>query len=151
MFTFLEMIVTPVNLINPTVDMNKEKVRRHKRKRWIVSAGALAVMVAIIVGSVAPINKAEGKVIHVGSKNFTEQLILGNIYADLIEDKTDIQVVRDLNLGSTDICYNALKSRHIDMYVEYTGTAYGSLLKQGSSTDKKHIYSTEKDLKAKQG
>lgn len=148
---FLEKIVTPVNLINPTVDMNKEKVRRHKRKRWIVSAGALAVMVAIIVGSVAPINKAEGKVIHVGSKNFTEQLILGNIYADLIEDKTDIQVVRDLNLGSTDICYNALKSRHIDMYVEYTGTAYGSLLNQGSSTDKKHIYSTVKDLMAKQG
>jgi len=133
---FLEKVVTPVNLIHPTVDMNKEKVRRHKRKRWIVSTVALAVMVAIIIGSVAPINKAEGKVIHVGSKNFTEQLILGNIYADLIEDKTDIKVVRDLNLGSTDICYNALKSRHIDMYIEYTGTAYGSLLKQGSSTDK---------------
>lgn len=148
---FLEKVVTPVNLIHPTVDMNKEKVRRHKRKRWIVSTAALAVMVAIIIGSVAPINKAEGKVIHVGSKNFTEQLILGNIYADLIEDKTDIKVVRDLNLGSTDICYNALKSRHIDMYIEYTGTAYGSLLKQGSSTDKQHIYTTVKELMAKQG
>ena len=148
---FLEKVVTPVNLINPSVDMTKEKVRRNKRKRWIVSVGALAVTVAIIAASVAPAYKQKGKVIHVGSKNFTEQLILGNMYADLIEDKTDISVVRDLNLGSTDITYNALKNHDIDMYVEYTGTAYGSLLNQGSSTDKEHIYSTVRSLMAKQG
>ncbi|NLG92637.1 MAG: ABC transporter permease, partial [Clostridiales bacterium] len=59
--------------------------------------------------------------------------------------------VRDLNLGSTDITYNALKYHVIEMYVEYTGTAYGSLLDQGVSTDKEHIYSTVCKLMEKQG
>jgi len=148
---FLEKVVTPVSLTNPTVDMTKEKVQRQNRKRRIVSVSALVIAVAIIIAAVAPAYKQKGKVIHVGSKNFTEQLILGNLYADLIEDKTDISVVRDLNLGSTDITYNALKNHDIDMYVEYTGTAYGSLLNQGLSTDKNHIYSTVRDLMAKQG
>ncbi|XOQ47416.1 MAG: Osmoprotectant transport system permease protein [Eubacteriales bacterium] len=148
---FLEKVVTPVSLMNPSADMTKEKVQRNKRKRGIVSVSALVITIAIIAASVAPNYNQKGKVIHVGSKNFTEQLILGNMYADLIEDKTDIRVVRDLNLGSTDITYNALKNHDIDMYVEYTGTAYGSLLDQGVSTDKEHIYSTVCKLMEKQG
>lgn len=148
---FLEKVVMPVNLTNPTIDMTKGKVQRQKRKRRIVSVSALAVTVATIIVSVAPSFKQESKVIHIGSKNYTEQLILGNLYADLIEAKTDITVVRDLNLGSTDICYNALKRHDIDMYVEYTGTAYSNLLKKGFSTDNEHIYSTVKELMAKQG
>ena len=59
----------------------------------------------------------------VGSKNFTEQLILGEIVAQTIERQTGLPVRRQLNLGGTLICDRALTAGDIDVYVEYTGTA----------------------------
>ena len=59
----------------------------------------------------------------VGSKNFTEQLILGEIVAQAIERETGLTVDRRLNLGGTLICDRALRVGDIDVYVEYTGTA----------------------------
>ena len=64
-----------------------------------------------------------------GSKNFTEQLILGNMYAELIEENTDLEVERKLNVGGTQPCYEALKQGSIDMYIEYSGTVDMTLLK----------------------
>ena len=58
----------------------------------------------------------------VGSKNFTEQIILGELAAQAIEAE-GLPVVRKLNLGGTFICDRALRSGDIDLYVEYTGTA----------------------------
>lgn len=147
----LEKAVTPLSLRNPAAIMTKEKIVRRKRTRRTVFVSVLLIITLTVASTIMPFFKPESKVIHVGSKNFTEQLILGNIYADLIEAKTDIKVVRDLNLGSTDICYNALKNHDIDLYVEYTGTAYGSLLNQGMSTDKEKIYSTVSELMNQQG
>lgn len=59
-----------------------------------------------------------------------EQLILGQMIAILLERKTDLQVVRNLNLAGTAVCQEALMNGGIDLYVEYTGTALASVLKK---------------------
>jgi glycine betaine/choline ABC-type transport system substrate-binding protein len=64
----------------------------------------------------------------VGSKNFTEQYILGEIYAQTLEAQ-GFKVKRRLNLGSEQVAYKALKAGDIDMYPEYTGTALTSFFK----------------------
>lgn len=78
-------------------------------------------------------------VIRVGSKNFTEQILLGELLAQTIEIQTSLQVERRLNLGGTFICDAALRAADIDMYVEYTGTAYSAVFKEPPSTDPAHV------------
>ena len=67
--------------------------------------------------------------IRVGSKEFGEQLLLGEMMAQLIEARTYLTIERRLGLGGTDICNSALRRGEIDIYAEYTGTAYRSILK----------------------
>ncbi len=74
--------------------------------------------------------KTADKTITIGSKNFTEQLIVGELMAQMIEAKTDLQVTRKFNLGGTMICHNALVQGGIDLYAEYTGTALTAILKK---------------------
>lgn len=71
----------------------------------------------------------------VGSKNFTEQVLLGEIVAQHLEKNLDIEVDRKLNLGGTLLAHEALKSGSIDLYPEYTGTALTAVLKQTPSSD----------------
>jgi osmoprotectant transport system permease protein len=73
---------------------------------------------------------ADGQAIRIGSKNFTEQLIVAELMAQLIEAHTDLRVERRFNLGGTMICHDALMSGGIDLYAEYTGTALTAILKQ---------------------
>src|SRR6267142_2526935 len=65
----------------------------------------------------------------VGSKNFSEQIILGEMLAQQIERKTNLQVDRRLDLGGTLVCHEAIISGQLDMYVEYTGTGLTAILK----------------------
>jgi osmoprotectant transport system permease protein len=74
-------------------------------------------------------------VIRIGTKNFTEQLILGEMMAQLIEAKTDVIVERRFNLGGTMICHGALVNGEIDLYAEYTGTGLTAILKHAVMTD----------------
>jgi len=76
----------------------------------------------------------------IGSKNFTEQVILGELLAQQIERTTHLPVKRQLNLGGTFICHQALVAGQIDAYVEYTGTALTAILKKSTSTDAKQVY-----------
>jgi glycine betaine/choline ABC-type transport system substrate-binding protein len=71
------------------------------------------------------IDGADGKSITVGSKNFTEQFILGEIYSQALE-AAGFQVKKQLNLGSELIAYKALQAGKVDAYPEYTGTALTS-------------------------
>lgn len=73
--------------------------------------------------------------IRISSKNFTEQLILGEMMAQIIEGKTDFPVERRFNLGGTMICHNALVNGEIDLYAEYTGTGLTAILKNPTITD----------------
>ncbi len=71
----------------------------------------------------------------VGSKNFTEQIILGEILAQHIEAKTGARVERRLNLGGTLVAHQAVQSGAIDLYVEYTGTALTAVLNEKPASD----------------
>jgi len=66
----------------------------------------------------------------VGSKNFTEQVVLGEIVAQHLEHRLHRSVTRKLNLGGTLLAHQALVSGQIDLYPEYTGTALTAILKQ---------------------
>src|SRR5947207_3876013 len=66
----------------------------------------------------------------VGSKNFTEQLILGEIIAQQIETQTHLAVERRFYLAGSYICHQAILGGRIDIYPEYTGTALTAILKQ---------------------
>jgi osmoprotectant transport system substrate-binding protein len=65
----------------------------------------------------------------VGSKNFTESDLLGEIVAQQIERRTGLRAERRFHLGGTFVCHQAITSGQIDLYVEYTGTAYTAVLK----------------------
>ena len=73
----------------------------------------------------------------VGSKNFTEQVLLGEIAALHIERRLGFEVDRKLNLGGTLLAHEALKGGSIDLYPEYTGTALTAVLKQPAVKDAK--------------
>lgn len=72
---------------------------------------------------------ADNKLV-IGSKPFTENRLLAEIFAVLIEARTDLQVERQFNLGATGICFEALRKGAIDIYPEYTGTALAAILNQ---------------------
>jgi glycine betaine/choline ABC-type transport system substrate-binding protein len=76
----------------------------------------------------------------VGSKNFTEQLILGELFAQVIEARTHLPVERRFYLAGTFICHQAILAGRIDIYPEYTGTALTAVLKQQPSGDKQDVY-----------
>jgi osmoprotectant transport system substrate-binding protein len=73
--------------------------------------------------------------IRVGSKNFTEQVVLGEIIAQHLEHRLHRSVERRLNLGGTLLAHQALRSREIDLYPEYTGTALSAVLKDSLDND----------------
>jgi glycine betaine/choline ABC-type transport system substrate-binding protein len=73
--------------------------------------------------------------IRVGSKNFTEQLILSEMMASMIENHSGLSVERRFNLGGTMICHGALRNEEIDLYAEYTGTALTAILNQEVISD----------------
>jgi len=87
-----------------------------------LAQGALAVTVIAILIVAAIGLRSSSSAIVVGSKNFTEQVILGELIAQTLE-RHQLTVTRKLNLGGTFICDHALRSGDIDVYPEYTGTA----------------------------
>src|SRR6266851_10496633 len=76
----------------------------------------------------------------VGSKNFTEQLVLGEIIAQQIEAKTHLPVERRFYLAGTYICHQAILGGRIDIYPEYTGTALTAVLKKEPEGDREKVY-----------
>jgi len=76
----------------------------------------------------------------IGSKNFTEQLILGELFAQLIEARTHLPVERRFYLAGTFLCQQAILAGRIDIYPEYTGTALTAVLKEPPGRDKQEVY-----------
>jgi osmoprotectant transport system permease protein len=99
---------------------------------------ASGLIIVLIVFGVA--NQTKSNKITIGSKNFTESIILGNMLADLIEENTDLKVERKLNLGGTQVVFGALNSGDVDLYVEYTGTGLVNILKKETITNPQEVY-----------
>jgi len=81
----------------------------------------------------------------VGAKNFTEQLILGELIAQQIEAKTQLPVERRFYLAGTYICQQAILAGRIDIYPEYTGTALTAVLKDKPEGNRANVYQKVKE------
>ena len=81
----------------------------------------------------------------VGSKNFTEQAVLGEILAQQIEKKTGLPVERRFYMAGSYICHQALLADRIDLYPEYTGTALTAVLKEKPSGSSSEVYQRVKE------
>ena len=123
--------------------------RRRTRSVRTALGAAAAVMVIVLISSGAASGRAHGAVV-VGSKNFTEQLILGEVVAQSIE-REGIPVQRRMNLGGTLICDRALLNGDIDAYVEYTGTALTAVFHQPIQPDSSTVFAAVRALYARTG
>jgi glycine betaine/choline ABC-type transport system substrate-binding protein len=83
---------------------------------------------------------ASERPIVIGSKNFTEQTILGELLAQQIEFRTGLRVDRKVHLGGTLICHQALRSGDLDLYVEYSGTALTAILDEPPTGDRAEVF-----------
>lgn len=119
------------------------ETRRPAGRRMLGSLPAvLLVLVASLVApsaasaqdEPAPETESQGGTVTVGSKNFTENRLLAEIIARLIEARTGLEVERRTNLGGTLVVFSALRSGEIDLYPEYTGTGWSIVLKKGETT-----------------
>ena len=107
---------------------------RVSRKAVLAGLACAAWAPGLILSGCARIGR-----IKVGSKNFTEELILGEMYAALLEH-AGLAVERRLDLGSTQVAMAALARGDIDVYPEYTGTALLVVLKQPPISDRAAVY-----------
>ncbi len=83
---------------------------------------------------------SRGQQVSIGSKNFTEQLILGEILAQTIEHLAHLPIERRFYLAGTYICQQAILAGRIEMYVEYTGTALTAILKHPPQSDRAKVF-----------
>ncbi|BBA79783.1 quaternary amine ABC transporter substrate-binding protein [cyanobacterium endosymbiont of Rhopalodia gibberula] len=120
-----------------------EKSRTKSKKSvliiWGVVVGILLSLFGIIYKQLF-LGSQESETVVIGSKNFTESIILGEFLAQNIEIRTSLHVERKFNLGGTFICHEAVKNRQIDGYVEYSGTAFTAILNQKPISNSKQLY-----------
>jgi glycine betaine/choline ABC-type transport system substrate-binding protein len=110
--------------------------------------GKVFTVTLIALLGIAACGGGEKKVV-IGSKEFTEQVILREMMAALIEGNSDIRAEQKF-LGGTLICFNSLQNGQIDLYAEYTGTALTEILKQevpayAGMTDPQKVYDVVRD------
>jgi glycine betaine/choline ABC-type transport system substrate-binding protein len=100
-----------------------------------VTAFGLALVLAAAAAAAAAAGCRGGdRPLRVGSKNFSEQVLLGEIVAQALETR-GVQVDRRFNLGGTFVCHRALVAGQLDLYPEYTGTAFTAILAQKPISD----------------
>lgn len=97
------------------------------------------VLLSFIIPSLSCSRASHDRVV-IGSKNFTESLILGELMAQQIETHSHLKVERRFYLAGTFICQQAILAGRIDAYPEYTGTALTAILKESSSGDQQAVY-----------
>jgi osmoprotectant transport system substrate-binding protein len=110
------------------------------RRRFL---SALALTLAVGCSSRPP-------ALSIGSKNFTEQLVLGELLAQYIAHFTTLPIDKRFYLAGSYICHQAILAGRIDMYVEYSGTALVAILKQPPASDHAAVLKTVKDLYSRQ-
>lgn len=112
--------------------------------RAAAAAAALAIAALIGSGFVGTGHQA----VVVGSKNFTEQILLGELLAQALEAE-GVPVVRKLNLGGTFVCDRGLRSGELDTYVEYTGTAVTAVFHDDVPHDARQAFERTRELYAR--
>jgi osmoprotectant transport system substrate-binding protein len=100
----------------------------------------LCASLLLIMLNMAGCGKRNENTIVVGSKNFTEQIVLAELFAQQIEAHSALRVERRVNLGGTLICHQALVAGKIDLYPEYTGTALTAVLNDPLQKDPADVF-----------
>jgi glycine betaine/choline ABC-type transport system substrate-binding protein len=117
--------------------MKRDRLGRRCRileAHWI---SGCVILAALLLSSCA---SSHSERIVIGSKNFTESLILGELIAQQIEAHTHLKVERRFYLAGTYICQQAILAGRVDIYPEYTGTALTAILKQNVGGDRGEVY-----------
>lgn len=145
-FGMIEKLVTPISLQKETGYSKQVLKKKRFHQKMILGITALLLLLIFLITTIK--NQTPSNAITVGSKDFTEQNILCHMVSDVIEEETDLPVVRSCNLGGTQICFSALQTGSIDLYIDYTGTVYGDTLNYTPISDIEEVYQTVKrDLK----
>ncbi|MBU3180897.1 ABC transporter permease/substrate-binding protein [Clostridium psychrophilum] len=142
----IEDIVVPEGIKVTHTKKSKKKSLFGSKKFKLIASG---IVLLVILSTVAISFFNDKNKIVVGSKNFNEQLIMGDMVSSLIEAKTKYKVERKLNLGGTNVVFSALKTKNVDLYVEYTGTVLVNMLKKPTVSDPKKVYDIGKATLAK--
>ena len=125
------------------------------RKKTLAAAGSLSALALVLAGcgddggSGGGSGDLEGVSVAVGSKNFTENILLGEMFAQALE-ANGAEVDNQVNIGGTEVARKALTSGDIDVYPEYNGTGWTVHLGQENpSQDPEELYNVtaEMDLK----
>jgi osmoprotectant transport system substrate-binding protein len=113
--------------------------QRRTARPWTTPLAVLFVCAVLLESGC---HKKSAETIVVGSKNFTEQIVLAELFAQQIEARTALRVERRVNLGGTLICHDALVAGKIDLYPEYTGTALTAILNDPLQKDPSEVFRT---------
>jgi osmoprotectant transport system substrate-binding protein len=111
--------------------------RAHRYHFLAILVQAILLVATALLISCTP--SSQNRIV-VGSKNFTEQLILAELIAQQLEAHTALEVERRFYLAGTFICHQAILARRIDIYPEYTGTALSAVLKEKTERDSQTVY-----------
>jgi len=110
------------------------------RKYFVHQAGCGLLCCILLAFGFFSCGPSRANRIVIGSKNFTESLMLGELMAQQIEAHSSLRVERRFYLAGTYICQQAILSGRIDIYPEYTGTALTAILKQKVERDRAEVY-----------
>jgi osmoprotectant transport system substrate-binding protein len=110
---------------------------------WLARFVSLVAILALATSCGTSGSGSGNKQVAIGSKGFTEQLIVAEMAAALLED-AGYKVDRKLNLSTTQICHDALTKGDINMYIEYTGTGLLSVLNLPPQSEPQAVYDTVK-------
>ncbi len=111
---------------------------RRKSTTFVLALLAVLTMLLAACGG----GNAGGDVtVRVGSKDFTEQFVLGEMYA-LVLEEAGFTVERKMNLGATPVAHESLRNDELDVYPEYTGTGLLTVLGLPTSSDPQEVYDT---------
>lgn len=108
--------------------------------------GACAMFTVLFL----PHTKSSSMQVVIGSKNFTEQLIVAEMVAQKIEQDTELRVIRRFGLGGSLVLHQALLEGQIDLAVEYTGTALSAILHHAPLADPAHAFTAVREAYATQ-
>jgi osmoprotectant transport system substrate-binding protein len=115
------------------------------RRRIVLGAMSIGLVSGLVFGLVSCGPPRPNRPV-IGAKNFTEQVLLGELLAQQIEAHTGLKVDRRFYLAGSYICQQALEAGRIDGYVEYTGTALTAILKQPADKDRARVLATVQRL-----
>ncbi|GAK14287.1 LOW QUALITY PROTEIN: osmotically activated L-carnitine/choline ABC transporter, permease protein OpuCB [Geomicrobium sp. JCM 19039] len=118
--------------LSQTSFLNELKFPHQKAKNNQKDVSSMKKFFPVVLGSTLVLAACGGgsdeDTVVVGGKDFTEQIILTHMVAELIEENTELNVEREENLGNTEILTQGMMDGDIDLYIEYTGTSYITVL-----------------------